>query len=195
MDASARAAAPRAEKLNRSDFTSADPEAAGSIEASVKTCHLGGSAAALDGCWGSYGTPPLGRRWSVVRLQIGYGLGRLGSASTQKSAPSGALGWCEEELKSSRAVMAPVASAVQHRPAHAGRPSRCSQEIGPVQRLWPVQHSLRGPASRRSRPWRPQRLGRTACPQISRLHPGLATERANGTGGSALGTKVGTALR
>lgn len=30
------------------------------------------------GCWGSHGTPPLGRSWSVVGLQIGYGLGMVG---------------------------------------------------------------------------------------------------------------------
>ena len=113
MDASAKAAAPRAEKLNRSDFTIADPVVEGIVEAFVMSCHLSRSAPALDGCWGSYGTPPLGRRWSVVHLQLGYGLSRLGSASTQKSAPSGALGWCEEELKSSRAVMAYVGLGVQ----------------------------------------------------------------------------------
>jgi len=78
MDASARAAAPRAEKLNRSDFTSADPVVEGSIEALVLTGHLRRPAAALDGCWGSLGTPPLGRRWSVVRLHSGYGLGGSG---------------------------------------------------------------------------------------------------------------------
>jgi len=78
MDASARAAAPRAEKLNRSDFTSADPVVEGIVEALVMSCYLSRSAPALDGCWGSYGTPPLGRRWSVVRLQIGYGLGGSG---------------------------------------------------------------------------------------------------------------------
>ena len=44
------------------------------------TCDLSRSAAALDGCWGSYGTPPLGRRWSVVRLQLGVGLGEGGAA-------------------------------------------------------------------------------------------------------------------
>ena len=80
MDASARAAAPRAEKLNRSDFTSADPVVEGIVEAPVMSFSLGRSAAALDGCWGSYGTPPLGQRWSVVRLQIGYGLGKVWGA-------------------------------------------------------------------------------------------------------------------
>ena len=77
MDDSAKAAAPRAEKLNRRDFTSADPVVEGIIEAPVMSRHLGRSAAALDGCWGSYGSTPLGRRWSVVRLQLGYGPGRL----------------------------------------------------------------------------------------------------------------------
>ena len=50
-----------------------------------------------------------------MSLQLGYGLGRLRSASAQKSDPSGALGWCEEELESSGTVMALVASAVQDR--------------------------------------------------------------------------------
>jgi len=50
---------------------------------------------------------------SSVRLQLGYGLGRLRSASPQKSAPSGTLWWCEEELKSSGTVMAQVGLGVQ----------------------------------------------------------------------------------
>ena len=55
-----------------------DLDAAGIIKPPVMTYHLGGPAPALDGFWGSYGTPPLGRRWSVVRLQLGYGLGGEG---------------------------------------------------------------------------------------------------------------------
>ena len=77
MDDSAKAAAPRAEKLNHRGFTRAAPFVTGIVKPPVMTCHLGGSAAVLDSCWGSYGTPPLGRRWSVVRLQLGYGPGRL----------------------------------------------------------------------------------------------------------------------
>jgi len=50
---------------------------------------------------------------SSVRLQLGYGLCRLWRTSPQKSAPSGALGWCEEELKSSGTVMAQVGLEVQ----------------------------------------------------------------------------------
>ena len=33
-----------------------------------------------DGSWGSSGTPPIGRRCSVVRLQLGYGIDGAGGA-------------------------------------------------------------------------------------------------------------------
>lgn len=57
MDASAKVAEPRAEKLSRRDFTRADPDAEGIIEAPVMSCYLSRSAAVLDGCWGSLALP------------------------------------------------------------------------------------------------------------------------------------------
>ena len=50
-----------------------------------------------------------------ARPLSGYGLGRPVSLVTQKSAPSGALGWCEKELKSSGSVMT-LSSGVQGEP-------------------------------------------------------------------------------
>ena len=78
---------------------------------------------------------------------------------------------------------------------HAVPPSRCSRERDPFQRPWPAQHSQRGPTSQRSRPWRPQQPGRTACPRVSHLHPGLATGRASQSSSSGLSAepKIATA--
>jgi len=53
-----------------------------------------GARRALRGCWGPCGSPPLGGRWSVVRLQLGYGLGGTGGANgfeTPETLSSGAL--------------------------------------------------------------------------------------------------------
>ena len=83
MDDSAKAAAPRAEKLNHRGFTRAAPFVAGIVKPPVMTYHLGGSAAVLDSCWGAYGTPPLGRRCLQLRLQLGYGLGGAGGARAE----------------------------------------------------------------------------------------------------------------